>query len=108
MNRIDGGKTSVEEFLGYWVDRGGFDYVDGELEAMKKHFGDHCFPIGAVLDNSGVVVVKVASALNKSEQDSIASLHLKAGASVVVILISPATMLCVHRSDDFLERFPAD
>ncbi len=102
MNRIDGGETSVDEFLGYWIGRGGFDYVDDGLETMKKHFGDHCFPIGTEFDDSGVVVIKVAGVLSESERDSIASLHLKAGASVVVTLISPATILCVHRSDDFL------
>jgi len=107
MKRTDGGETSVDEFLGFWLDHGGFDYVDGGLEPMKKHFGDHCFPSGAEFDDSGLVVIKVEGDLGEAERDSIARPHLEAGASVVVTLISPASVVCVHRSDEFLQRFRA-
>ena len=107
MTRQDGGETPVDEFLGFWIERGGFDYVDGGLEPMKKHFGDHCFPSGAEFDDSGVVVIKVQGDCGEHEQDKIALTHLETGASVVVTLISPATIVCVHRSDEFRRRFPA-
>ena len=47
MNRNVAAMVGEEEFLQYWIHKGGFELVDGELVPMPEWFSDDCLPSGS-------------------------------------------------------------